>query len=134
MMLKMFIPFEEAVLKVVASAECCCGILLVPVGFALWAICLFITPLLLLCGSLVKHASPDMEDEATVAAGLKILNPACVAELYDWFACSLEAPVSAGHLMMLLILGVRKENGYIITEPVFLYVSLILSLWGGPVS
>jgi hypothetical protein len=95
----------------------------------LWPIYMLWVPLLLLYGGLCKSllVSPPQK--------LKFLRLDNLYVLYDRSTGALEAPLSAGLLLMLLIIGVKPENKYVIEQTVFLYASLtfsivhMLSLW-----
>ena len=90
---------------------------------ALWLFYLVIgVPMLLLYASLCRGFRVD------ASRGFRFFNLENCYLLYDRCTGAIEAPVSAGFLVMLLVVGVRRENGLVIEQPMFLYASLCFSI------
>jgi hypothetical protein len=62
------------------------------------------------------------------AQGFMLFHPENVYILYDRLTGSVEAPVTAGLYVMLLVLGVRPQNKLVVEEPLLLYIALCFSI------
>ena len=90
---------------------------------AMWPVHLVASiPMMLLYSGVCKSLLVD------ASHGFKLYHPENVYILYDRLTGSIEAPVSAGLYIMLLVLGVRPDNMLVVEEPLLLYVPLIFSI------
>ena len=79
-------------------------------------------PILIFYACLCKGVQVD------ASRGFRFIVPQNCYLLYDRCTGAIEAPVTAALLVMLLVVGVRRENGYVISYPQVLYASLFFSI------
>ena len=92
-------------LAVLFCAYMCCAV-------AFWLFYILIgIPMLISYACLCKGFQVD------ASKGFRFIVPQNCYLLYDRCTGAIEAPVTAALLVMLLVVGVRRENGYVISYP-----------------